>query len=292
MPSAPVPWPAVPDPTAGDLALGWQLDPAALALVGLGAALYAQGVRRLAARGRRWPAARHAALAAAVVVGVVATQSGIARHEGDRLWVHMAQHALLGLVVPLLVVLAAPLTLALQSSPPATRRWLRGALRSRPAHAFAHPVVAWGLFGGGLVALYLTPLLDLSARNDAVHLAVHAHVVASGALFLAVLVGVDPLPGRPPAGARLLVLLVAVPFHAVVGLALLSASRPIAPDAYPLLSDQRTAAGLFWGTGELFTVVVAAVVARQWWVAEQRAAARDDRRLDLAATPEVSPGRR
>jgi cytochrome c oxidase assembly factor CtaG len=44
-----------------------------------------------------------------------------------------------------------------------------------------------------------------------VHLVVHAHVVVSGTLFLAVLVGVDALPGRPPPGARLLALLVAVP---------------------------------------------------------------------------------
>jgi putative copper resistance protein D len=145
--------------------------------------------------------------------------------------------------------------------------------------------VAWGLFGGGLVALYLTPLLDLSARHDAVHLAVHAHVVASGALFLGVLVGLDPLPRRPPPGARLLALLVAVPFHAVIGLALLSAGEPVAPDAYPLLSDQRTAAGLFWGTGELFTLVVAAIVMRQWWVGEQRAAAREDHRAAPAAPP-------
>jgi cytochrome c oxidase assembly factor CtaG len=107
---------------------------------------------------------------------------------------------------------------------------------------------------------------------------VHTHVVLAGTLFLAVLIGVDPCPGarrtRPapgPAGGR------AVP--RVVGLALLSASRPVAPDAYPLLSDQRTAAGLFWGTGELFTVTVAAIVVRQWWLAEQRAAAREERAI-------------
>ncbi len=279
----------MPDPRAADLAFGWQLDAAALLPAALAAVLYVRGVRRLAARGRRWPAARGAALAGAVAVAVAATQSGIARHEDARLWVHMVQHALLGLVVPLLVVLAAPLTLALQSGSTGTRAWLRSALRSAPARALTRPVVAWALFGGSLVVLYLTPLLDLASRNDAVHVAVHAHVVATGLLFLAVLVGVDPLPHRPPPGARLLALLVAVPFHAVVGLALLSAGAPLAPDAYPLLSDQRTAAGLFWGTGELFTLVVAAVIARQWWVAEQRAAARDDRRL-AAATPSVSRG--
>src|SRR5918998_729482 len=153
----------------------------------------------------------------------------------------------------------------------------------RPAHVLAHPVVAWTLFGGGLAVIYLTPLLDLSVRNDAVHLLVHAHVVVSGTLFLAVLVGVDPLPGRPPHAARLLALLVAVPFHAVIGLALLSSGSPVAPDAYPRLSDQRTAAGLFWGTGELFTLVVAAVIVRQWWVDEVRAAARADRAADRGA---------
>lgn len=284
---------AVADPSARDLLLGWQLDPSSLLLVGLTGALYAVGVRRLAARGRRWSPARTAALVGALAVAVVATQSGVARHEDARMWVHMTQHTLLGMVVPLLLVLAAPLTLALQSAAPATRRSLRSLLRSRPAHVLTHPVVAWALFGGGLVAVYLTPLLDLSVRNDAVHLLVHAHVVMSGTLFLAVLVGIDPLPGRPPHAARLLALLVAVPFHAVIGLALLSAGSAIAPDAYPMLSDQRTAGGLFWGTGELFTLVVAAVIVRQWWVDERRAADRDDRAADRAAgraaSAEVSP---
>jgi putative copper resistance protein D len=265
----------VPDPSAGDLAFRWQVDLAALLLAALGGVLYVRGVRRLAARGRRWSPWRSAAFAGALVVAVAATQSGIARYEDDRLWVHMVQHTLLGLAVPLFVVLAAPLTLALQTGGPATRARLRAALRSRPVHVLTRPLVTWCLFGGGLVALYLTPLLGLSVRNDAVHMLVHTHVVLAGALFLTVLVGVDPLPGRPPFGARLLVLLVAVPFHAIVGLALLSAGSPVAPDAYPSLSDQRAAAGLFWGTGELFTLVVAAVIVRQWWVAEQRASARE-----------------
>jgi cytochrome c oxidase assembly factor CtaG len=274
--------------TTGDLALGWRLDAAALLLIALTGGLYVVGVRRLAARGRAWSAARTAAMGAALAVAVVATQSGIARYEDARMWVHMVQHVLLGMVVPLLLVLSAPLTLALQSAAPATRRTLRAALRSRPARVLTHPVVAWALFGGGLVAIYLTPLLDLSVRDDspatsAIHLLVHAHIVVSGTLLLAVLVGVDPLPHRPPFGARLLAVLVAVPFHAFVALALLSAGTPIAPDAYPRLADQRTAAGLFWGAGELFTVAVAGIIVRQWWVGEQRATAREDRSADRQA---------
>ena len=266
---------AVSGPSAADLAFRWQLDPAALLVVAMTGVLYAVGVRRLARRGRRWSPARAAALGAALAVAIVATQSGIGRFEADRLWVHMVQHTLLGLAVPLLVVLSAPLTLALQTGRPATRQALRTALRSGPVHVLTHPVVAWCLFGGGLIVIYLTPLLDVAARNGPVHLLVHVHVVLAGTLFLAVLVGVDPLPHRPPFGARLLALLAAVPFHVVVGLALLSAAAPIAPDAYPRLSDQRTAAGLFWGTGEIFTLVVAGIILRQWWLGERRAEARE-----------------
>ncbi|HEY8547150.1 MAG TPA: cytochrome c oxidase assembly protein [Acidimicrobiales bacterium] len=270
-----------------DLLTDWGLDPSALLVTVLVGGLYAQGVRRLAARGRRWSRARSAAMAGALVAATLATQSGVGRYEGDRFWVHMVQHLLLGMAVPLLAVLSAPLTLALQSARPGTRRLLRTTLHAPVARMLTHPLVGWCLFGGGLVVLYLTPLLDLSARQPLVHLAVHAHVVLSGCLFLAPLVGVDPLPTRLPHPARLLALLAAIPFHAVVALALTSASSPVAPDAYPDLDDQRAAAALFWGAGELMTLVAAAVVVRQWWVAEQRAAARDDRRR-AAGTPSAA----
>jgi cytochrome c oxidase assembly factor CtaG len=188
------------------------------------------------------------------------------------------------MAVPLLVVLAAPLTLALQTARPGTRRLLRTALHGRAARLLTHPLVGWCLFGGGMVVLYLTPVLDAAADHDLVHLAIHAHMVVAGLLFLAPLLGVDPLPRRLPHAARLLALLAAVPFHAVVALAMTSSRSPIAPATYPLLDDQRTAAALFWGSGELFTLIAAAVIVRQWWRAEQRATAREDAALDAASS--------
>ena len=266
-----------------DLVTGWSLDPAAALVIGLTAALYAQAVRRLAARGRRWHRGRSVAMGAALTLAVVATQSGIARYEDHRLWVHMVQHVLIGMAVPLLVVLAAPLTLALQTARPGTRRLLRSGLHGPAARVLAHPLVGWCLFGGGMAVLYLTPLLDVAEERPLVHLAIHAHMATAGLLFLAPLLGVDPLPRRLPHPGRLLALLAAVPFHAVVGLAMTSSRHPIAPETYPLLDDQRTAAALFWGSGEIFTLVAAAVIVRQWWRAEQRAAAREDAALDAAA---------
>ena len=266
----------------GDVVTGWQVDAAALVVTVVLTASYLGGVRSLARRGHRWPRSRLVAFGFAVVALVAATQSGIGRYDDERLTVHMVQHVLLSMVVPFAIVCAAPLTLALQGGRPGTRLLVRRALHHRVARLATSPVVTWALFGGGVVAVYLTPLLELSARNDAVHLAVHVHLVTSGCLFLAGLVGADPSPRPLPHGGRLLSALVAVPFHAFLGLVLLSARAPLAPEAYPSLSDQRTAAGLLWGMGELFTLAVAAVVVRQWYVADQRAGTRADRQADAA----------
>ncbi|MGI8756498.1 MAG: cytochrome c oxidase assembly protein [Acidimicrobiales bacterium] len=271
--------------SVGDVVTGWTFEPAAAVVLVVAAGAYVGGVRRLARRGRAWPAVRSLAWGVAIVTAVMATQSGLARYDDERLTIHMVQHLLLGMAMPFAVVVAAPLTLILQSGRPGTRSLVRRCLNHPAARLVTHPVVTWGLFGGGLVALYLTPLLGLAARNEAVHLAVHAHLVVTGSLFLAGLVGADPSPRPLAHGARLLAALTAVPFHAFLGLAMITASRPLAPQAYPSLSDQRTAAGLLWGMGELFTVAVAAVVVRRWYVADQRAAARADRRADALLAP-------
>ena len=84
----------------------------------------------------------------------------------------MTEHLLLGMVTPFLVALSAPTTLVLQTAGPATRRLVRWALHSRVGRLLGRPVVGLCLFGAGLVAVYLTPLLELSASNRWVHLAV------------------------------------------------------------------------------------------------------------------------
>lgn len=271
--------------TVGDVLRGWRPDPASL----LVAAVLLVGYLRLAARtrpgGRTWPAGRTAAMVAGTVAILVATQSGIGRYDDRSFTVHMVQHLLLGMVAPFLIVCSAPVLLILQRGGPATRRGMRTVLASRPARVLTHPVVTWMLFGGGMLAIYLTGLLGLMARNDLVHLLVHFHLVAAGCLYLSGLVGLDPSPRPLAFPARLLSVLTAVPFHAILAMAILSSTSPLAPDAYPRLSDQRAGAGLMWGMGELFTLAVAAVVVRRWYVADQRTAARQDLLDDLRRAP-------
>lgn len=264
--------------------------------------------------GRPWPAGRGIAFGAGVFVVLVATQLGLARYDGVLLSLHMVQHLGLGMVAPLLLALGAPITLALQGlSRPGHVALLR--LLNHPvARVATHPLVAWSLFSLSLFALYFTPLFELSLRNDLVHTAVHLHFVASGFVFCWSVLGVDVARRRSPHAVRLLAVVMTVPLHAILGLALQAgADRPLGAEVYgavertwgpSLASDQRTAASVLWGLGELWGVVLVLIVAAGWMTAESRRQAREDVRLDAelrrarvegappggAATPRVTGG--
>ena len=232
---------------------------------------YLSGVRRVR---REWPRSRTTPF---LFGCLVLAGAGVA--PGSSFTAHMTEHVAVGMVAPLLLALGAPITLALQSSGPSTSRALRLLLRSRAVRLLTHPVVAWLLFGATLVALVFSPLLEWSAHNDAVHALVHTHFLFAGSLFAATFIAIDPIPHPLPHGARLLGVLLLVPFHAFVGVALLTARQPLFPTVYPALSDQHSAAGVLWSSGELLTLAMGGIVFARWWAAEQRAAVRIDRRL-------------
>ena len=196
------------------------------------------------------------------------------------------------MVAPLLLVLGAPITLALQAGSRTSQRRILRVLRSTPAQVLTHPLTAWLLFGTSIVTLYFTPLYELSLRNGWFHVATHAYFLLAGCLFLAHVVGLDPIPHALGYGARLLYVLVLLPFHTFVGVALLTMNTVIAAGWYDQverrwgaspLADQRTGAGILWIAGELFGLLCIGIVAYQWMSAEEREAARHDRRLDLEA---------
>jgi putative copper resistance protein D len=222
----------------------------------------------------------------------VATQSGLARYDTVLFSLHTAQHVLLGMVAPFLLALGAPITLALQAAHRPTQRTLLQVVHSRPVAVLTHPVVAWTIFGGTLFALYLTPLLGWSLQNDLLHVAIHLHFLFAGSLFFWPAVGLDPMRRRLSHPARLLYVLLAVPFHAFLGLAVLSSKTVIGGDVYSHvhrtwgvspLADQRAGATVLWAVGDLFGFVAGAVVAAQWIRADERRQAREDHRLDAEA---------
>ena len=152
---------------------------------------------------------------------------------------------------------------------------LRAALlRSAPVTVLTHPVVTWVIFGGSLLGLYFTPLYPLTLRHAWLHDLLHAHFVLAGALFIGPVVGADPHRWRLPHGARLLYVLLALPFHSIVGLALTTSSTRLW--AAHTIADQQAGGGVMLLGGDLVTLAIVATVFAGWARAEERAATRED----------------
>jgi putative copper resistance protein D len=267
--------------------LGFSLSPLPVAMVAGLVTGYLLGVRRLARRGRRWPRARTAAFLAGCGVVAVALVSGVAEYDQSTFSVHVVQHLLLGMLGPLLLALGAPVTLALQAGSRTTKTRLLRILHSPPVMAVTNPFVAWLLFSGSLFVLYFTGLYSASQRNFLVHDLVHTHFLVVGMLFFWPVVGLDPSVWRLHHGARLLYVMLALPVHAFLGIALLSGQTPLF-EAHTL-ADQHAGGGILWAVGDLLTLATVAVVLTQWMSHEERESAREDRLLDAARAARREP---
>jgi putative copper resistance protein D len=287
---------ALPAPmSAARLLTSWYLEPvwAALAVLGLGWYLVAVG--RLRRRGDSWAFGRTLTWAAGCVLLLWTTSGGPAVYGRVQFSAHMLQHMTLMMIIPMLLVVGAPVTLALRTLPARAdgsrgpREWLLAVVQSRALRLLAHPLVAAGLFLGSLVVFYYTPLLGLALSTHTGHMLMTLHFLATGYLFAWVIMGTDPGPSRTAYPVRLLVLLVTVSVHAFFGIGIIATSTVLAPgwwaslglrDTAALLADQHTAGGIAWGLAEVPTIVMAVVVAVQWSRSDDREARRTDRQAD------------
>ncbi|MGH3462569.1 MAG: cytochrome c oxidase assembly protein [Kribbellaceae bacterium] len=276
--------------TAGRLLTGWSLEPVLLAVILAVGALYLYGVHRLRRRGDSWSRWRTISFCG-VGLGsaVVATQSALGAYDTVLISVHMAQHMILTMLTPLGCAMGAPVTLALRTLPGRPRKALLAALHSRLAKVLCFPLVGFTLFVLSPWALYFSGWYDATLRNDVLHDLLHLHFVLVGALFFWPLLGLDPVPGRVIYPFRLILIFLTLPFHAFLGITIMSASSLIAEDWYTSfgrswkpspIDDQYLAGGLLWGAGDLVGLLFFAVLFVQWVQQSQREARREDRRLD------------
>ncbi|WP_246160504.1 cytochrome c oxidase assembly protein [Nocardioides humilatus] len=272
----------------------WQLAPLPLVVTVWSVGLYALGVRALQRRGDRWPVGRSIAWGVGMAAFYLATSSGLAAYDTTLLSVHMAQHMVLSMIVPLSLALGAPVTLALRTLPKRPRAWLLAVLHSRVAKVLSFPPLAFGLYVLSPWALYFTGWYDASLAHPYVHEMMHVHLVAVGSLFFLPIVGIDPLPGRVGHPFRVLLTVLTLPFHAFLGVTILGQTALLGGDHYRALreqagygwlpdirADQELAGGILWGAGDLVGLVFFVVLFVQWVRASMKEAEREDRRLDL-----------
>jgi len=283
-------------PTLARLAFDWRFDLIFGTASVVMAVVYAVGVRRLRRRGDAWATGRIVAWMTGCAVLLIATSSGIGKYAPAMFSVHMGEHMLLAMMVPILLVLGAPVTLALRTlpaagrtGPPGARDWLLAGIHSPVARLLSHPLVSLPLFVGSYYALYFSGLFATALTEHWAHVLMNVHFLVVGALFFWPLVGVDPAPRRLPPAARLGLVFASVPFHAFFGVALMSSNSVIGGDFYrtlalPWLSDplrdQQLGGGLAWASGEVPLLLVVIALLVQWSRQDERSARRDDRRAD------------
>lgn len=283
-------------PTLARVLFDWRFDLIFGTAAIVAAAIYIAGVVRLRRRGDSWPVGRIIAWLCGCAALLFATSSGVGRYMPAMFSMHMAAHMMLSMLVPVLLVLGAPVTLALRAlptagkdRPPGPREWLLAALHSRVSRFFTNPLVATAIFVAGFYGLYFGGIFDAAADSHGAHLAMNAHFLLSGYLFYWVVIGVDPTPRPIPPLAKLAMVFGSLPLHAFFGVVLMGTQTVLAGDFYrslglawhtDLLADQRLGGGIAWSTGEVPLVLVMLALLIQWRRSDDRTAKRLDRAAD------------
>ena len=295
-------YPAPPPLTAATYLTEFYPDLLWLVVAVVFAGCYLAGAIRLWRRGDRWSKPRTASWLVGCLALVLITSGGIGVYSRLSFSAHMLQHMMLMIVVPFCWVVGAPITLALRSLRARTdgsfgpRETLLRIVHSRVLRVLGHPLFSEAFFIVSLVAFYYTFLFPVAMFTHGGHVLMTAHFLLVGYLFVWSLIGTDPGPARPPYPFRLLLLLMAMGFHAIFGITLMSSGTLLAPDWWhalgytddaALIADQQRGGGIAWGAGDLPSFVLAIALLVEWFSSDQRESRRLDRRADRDGDAEL-----
>ena len=308
---------AAPDPTPAQILTGevlppeltlttyltaWRIDPIWLAVCAFGIFFYIAGTVRLRRRGDAWPVLRTVSWVSGLLLLLWITNGGINAYEHILFSQHMLGHMALGMLVPILLVPAAPVTLAMRAiekrsdGSRGAREWILIAVHSRYAQIISNPIFATVNFVGSLWFFYYTGILRWAITNHIGHEWMIIHFLLAGYLFVQTLIGIDPGVNRLPYPFRLVQLLIAMTVHAFFGLTIMSGQALLLADWYGAmgrtwgptpLEDQAAGGAIAWSVGEIPNAILAVVIAIQWSRNDTKVARRLDRQADRTADAEL-----
>ena len=275
--------------------MSWSVDPLVVAgvLTAGTAYVWAEGRARPTRQSRRPTPSRRWWFLAGLAVIVVALDGPIDGAVTRSFSDHMLQHLLLTMVAAPLLILGAPITLALHASGPRTRRWIGSALGSLPLRVLGNPLITWSVFFVVMWGAHVSNLYEDALRSTSVHALEHVAFLAAALLFWLPVVAADPSPGRLSHPARILYLFLAMPAMAFLGLTLASAGHVLYPTYAQVegtagaLADQQLAGAMMWGGSMVLIVPALGIVLLDWMRADEREARRTDARL-ARTTPTAS----
>ena len=258
--------------------------------------LYLWGLITLRRRGDAWPAGRTVAWVLGCVLLFLTTSSGMGMYMMADFSSHMVGHMLISMLVPVLLALGGPLTLALRAlpaagraNPPGPREWIVEFINNPLSRFLTHPIVASVQFVAGFYLIYFGGFYETLASDHLGHMFMNVHFFISGYLFYWVIIGVDAAPRQFSPFYKLMVLLGSLPFHAFFGIMLMNYKTVLAEGWYSgiglpwvpdLLQSQQVGGGVAWAAGEIPLFIVMLALAWQWFQTDMREAWRGERQAE------------
>ena len=283
-----------PEPTAASWFTMWRVDPLWLAVCAFLAVVYLWAFVRVRRRGDSWSVLRTLSWLTGLGILFWITSGGVAVYGRVLFSAHMVEHMVLTMVVPIFLVLGAPVTVLLKALEPrqdgtrGPREWILRLVHSTWGRIVTHPIFAAVNFAASIVVFYFTPLFHFTLHYHVGHVLMIVHFLFTGYMFMLVLIGIDPIPRRPTHMMRLILLLATMVYHAFVGVAIMGSDTLLQASWFgnmgrdwgrTAIEDQQFGGALMWGIGEFPTVVVAVVVAVMWAIE----GSKENRRVDRAA---------
>nr|WP_223703164.1 cytochrome c oxidase assembly protein [Sutcliffiella deserti] len=211
---------------------------------------------------RKWPIYRTISWLGGTFCAVAAVAGPLAERAHMDFPTHMIGHLLLGMLAPLLMVLAAPMTLLLRTLPVNVARGLTWILKSFPVRILSDPIIASLLNIGGLWILYTTNLFGLMHQSVTLHILIHIHVFLAGYLFTISMIYIDPIPHRRSYVYRSIVLVAALAAHGI-----LSKYIYANPPAGVAADKAESGAMLMFYGGDMIDGVIIFILCLQWYKA-------------------------
>lgn len=213
-------------------------------------------------RHKKWPFFRIVFWTLGMISAVLAITGPLAKQAHLDFKAHMIVHLLLGMLAPLFMVLAAPMTLLFRTLNVKTARKLSVVLRSKYVRIVSHPIAASFLNIGGLWVLYTTDLYAEMHANIFLHLFVHIHVFLAGYVFTASFLSIDPTPHRFGFIFRAIVFVLAAAGHSIL-------SKYIYAHPPSGVSEEQAQLGgmLMYYGGDAVDIVMIIILCYQWYKA-------------------------
>lgn len=242
------------------------------------AAVYLYGVATYRRRfpNRRFSAYRVAAFLAGDALPACVLLPAFDRAAEASFAAHMAQHIVMWLVAPPLMLLGAPLLLLVTGLPPRRARALTAFAGSAFGQALFSPLTAWLVYVFVLWGAHFSLLYELALEHPAVHVLEHLLFLAVSFLFWGAVIQIGYAPRPVTYPIRMFFLFFAIPQGAFLGFALGASQHVLYPeysrhfsDAAATLADQHAGADMMWIAGG-FILFVAFMSTAAAWAADER----------------------